>query len=95
MTKKYGFVHLRYAPRHNKEYGMFYISPNDMVLTSTYYRGKDKSCQVKADIRRHLLGHNYNVKKNAALVEAINTAFYVSDRWFLDNFRKRNREKNM
>lgn len=88
-TRKFGNMILVLSK--NKDKRIFYISPNESVWASTFYIGPDKEQSVKAHIRRELLGHNYDVRANNELIQAIESNIYVSELWILHTFREKNK----
>ena len=87
-SKKYGYINLILSK--DKSSQVFYISPNDTEWAATYYRGPDKDKEVKAHIRKVLLGHNYDVKANANLVQAIQSGIHINEYWLLKNYSEKN-----
>lgn len=87
-TKKKGYITAEIFKE--RGYSKFYISPNNTEWASTFYRGPDKNQKIKAEIRKLLLGHNFDVAANGDLVQAIQTCVYVNKKWFLSEFAIRN-----
>lgn len=87
-TKKKGFITAELFKE--RGYSKFYISPNNTEWASTFYLGPDKNQKIKAQVRKILLGHNYDVVANGDLVQAIQTCFVVNKRWFLTEFASKN-----
>lgn len=63
----------------------FYISPNATPWASTFYRGSDKQEKIRALIRKHHFGHNFNSwddslsKKLHYLNDKMDSIFWISN----------------
>lgn len=92
-TKKFGYLVLtRAMSKHGRS---FYISPIISPYAATFYiGGKDhysKELNIKASIRRALLGHNYSYDENRELSMAINYSFELNKNFYISQFAEKNR----
>lgn len=92
-TRKFGYlVFTRATSKHGRS---FYISPIISPYAATFYvGGKDhysKELNIKASIRKALLGHNYNYDMNRELSLAINYSFELSKEFFIYQFAEKNK----
>lgn len=83
---KLGYINISLAK--DKELREFYISPNNTVWASTYYKGPSTDITVKAFIRKKILGHNYDVNKKKFILNAIDAAFYSSEDYFINKYKE-------
>ena len=88
-TKKFGYLNLTWGVDKSDRY--FYISPNNAIWASTYYKGPNTDVAVKAFIRKNILGHNYDVQKKHTVLMEIDAAFYSSEEYFMNRYKASHR----
>ena len=85
-SKKLGYINWTWSK--DKSQREFYISPNNSIWASTYYKGSNTDISVKAFIRKKILGHNFDVNKKKFVLIAIDAAFYASEDYFVNKYRE-------
>ena len=85
-SKKYGYLNYTWSKK--KDERVFYISPNNSIWASTYYKGPIIDVAVKAFIRKKILGHNFDVNRKRDVLMAIDAAFYTSEDYFINKYKE-------